>query len=151
MTRVFNKRSQILKRKTLRRNAPQQEGILWQYVKNRKINNQKFKRQYGIGRYVVDFYCPALKLVIEIDGDYHLQESVKKYDDERQNFMESMDINCLRFSNRDVEENIDIVINKISSYSLSLLRRGRVAGGGSLQGHKIKEPRRLLRFFSARG
>ena len=128
MTRVFNKRSQILKRKTLRRNAPQQEGILWQYVKNRKINNQKFKRQYSIGRYVVDFYCPALKLVIVIDGDYHLQESVKKYDTERQNFMESMDINCLRFSNRDIEENIDVVINKISSYSLSLLRRGRVAG-----------------------
>ena len=117
-----------MKRKTLRRNAPQQEGILWQYVKNRKINNQKFKRQYSIGRYVVDFYCPALKLVIEIDGDYHLQESVKKYDTERQNFMESMDINCLRFSNRDIEENIDVVINKISSYSLSLLRRGRVAG-----------------------
>lgn len=98
---------------------------MWQYLKNRKINNQKFKRQFGVGRYVADFYCPALKLVIEIDGDYHKEEETKKYDIERENFMQPLGINYLRFSNQNIENNIDAVLDKISSYSLSLRRRGR--------------------------
>ncbi|MDP2669097.1 MAG: endonuclease domain-containing protein [bacterium] len=124
MTEIFNKSSQIVKRKILRRNIPDPENVLWQYLKNRKLNNLKFRRQFSIGRYVADFYCPALLLVIEIDGDYHTKKEIKKYDADRENFMSSLEINCLRFSNRDVEENIGSVINKISSFSLSLRRRG---------------------------
>lgn len=124
MTQLFNKKSQAVKRRILRKNAPSPEHILWQAIRNRKINGQKFKRQFSIGRYVVDFYSPSLRLVIEIEGDYHAKEDVKKYDLERRKFIESLGIRFLRFSNKEVEENIDGVLDKINSFSLSLRRRG---------------------------
>ncbi len=125
MTKIFNKRTEIGKRKILRRNTPVPENILWQYLKNRKVAGQKFRRQFSIGRYVADFYCPSLRLIIEIDGPYHMQQNIKENDAEREKFMKSLEIECLRFSNTDVEENIENVINKISSFSISLRRRGR--------------------------
>ena len=121
-----------MKRKMLRKNIPTPESILWQTVRNRKINNLKFKRQFSIGRYVVDFYCPTLQLAIEIDGDYHNAKSIKEYDAERQLFIESLGISCFRFTNKDISENLESVINKIHSFSLSLRRRGikgEVKGG----------------------
>lgn len=130
MTQIFNKRSQVVKRRLLRRNAPSPEYILWQVLRNRKVNGQKFKRQVSIGRYVVDFYCPALRLAVEIEGGYHTRDSVKKYDFERRELIESLGINFLRFSNEEIEENIDNVIDKINSLSLSLRRRGLASSEG---------------------
>src|SRR3989344_346581 len=110
MTQIFNKRSQIIKRKLLRRNTPLPENILWQALRNRKVSGQKFKRQFSIGRYVVDFYCPALRLAIEIDGSYHDEKSVNEYDLERHRFVESLGLHCLHFKNKDVEKNTNCVI-----------------------------------------
>ena len=124
MTQIFNKRSQIIKRKLLRRNAPFPEDILWQALRNRKINNQKFKRQFSIERYVVDFYCPELRLAIEIDGSYHDEKSVKEYDLERHRFIQSLGLRCPYFKNEDIEENLYGVIDKINLFSLALRRRG---------------------------
>lgn len=143
MTQIFNKKSQTMKRKMLRRNIPSQESMLWHVLRNRKINNLKFKRQFSIGRYIVDFYCPALQLVIEIDGDYHNADLIKEYDADRQLLIESLGIYCLRFTNKDISGNLEGVINKIKfitssptlllrkekgekikSFSLSLRRRG---------------------------
>lgn len=128
MTEVFNKRSEIIKRKLLRRSTPAPENLLWWYLKNRKVNNLKFKRQFSIGKYVVDFYCAKLRLVIEVDGSYHNRRFVKEYDIERQKTFESLGIKVLRFSNKEIEESIEGVVDKISSVSLSLRRRGREAG-----------------------
>ncbi|OGF62921.1 hypothetical protein A2926_02350 [Candidatus Giovannonibacteria bacterium RIFCSPLOWO2_01_FULL_44_40] len=125
MTQIFNKRSQIIKRKLLRRNTSLPENILWQALRNRKASGQKFKRQFSIGRYVVDFYCPELQLVLEIDGSYHAEKSTKDYDSEKHRFVESLGLSCLHFKNKDVEKNINSVIDKINSFSLSLRRRGR--------------------------
>ena len=116
MTQIFNKRSQIIKRKLLRRNTPLPENILWQALRNRKISGQKFKRQFSIGRYVVDFYCPSLRLVIEIDGPYHIEKHIKEYDLERHRFVESLGLHCLHFKNKDIEENASGVIDKINSF-----------------------------------
>ena len=119
MTQIFNKRSQITKRKLLRKNAPHPEHILWQAIRNRKANGQKFKRQFSIDKYVVDFYCPELRLVIEIDGGYHVKESVKEYDFERQRFIESLGINLLRFSDKEILNNLEGVLNKIKALTSS--------------------------------
>src|SRR3989344_9619769 len=103
MTKVFNKKSQTPRRKLLRRNLSKAEILLWLRLKNKKINGHKFRRQYSIGRYVTDFYCPILKLAIEIDGGSHLATSSREYDKQRENFIKSFGIKILRFKNQEIE------------------------------------------------
>jgi len=84
-----------------------------------KINNwggYKFRRQYGVNKYVVDFYCPKLKLAIEIDGDSHFGNQAIKYDQKRQSYIESFGIKFLRFTNNDIYNNIDEVLEVIINY-----------------------------------
>jgi hypothetical protein len=69
VTEVFNRISEKPVRQSLRKALPAAELILWSKLKSRQVNGWKFRRQFGVGPYVVDFYCPALKLAIEIDGD----------------------------------------------------------------------------------
>ena len=92
---------------------PLPEIILWSRLKNKQLGGYKFRRQFGIGRYVVDFYCPALKLAIEIDGDSHFIDNAPQYDNQRQIFIESLGINVLRFTNRDVSHNVTGVLDAI--------------------------------------
>ena len=94
---------------------PAPEIILWQYLRNRQINGHKFRRQVSIGKYIVDFYCPKLRLAIEIDGESHFENShAINRDKERQNIIQANDITFLRFTNTDVSENTEGVIEKIS-------------------------------------
>ena len=83
-------------------------------LKNKKINNHKFRRQYSVGRYVIDFYCPILKLAVEIDGGYHFAEGAPEYDEERQRHIESYGIKFLRFSDKEVINDLPKVIKRIS-------------------------------------
>jgi very-short-patch-repair endonuclease len=71
MAQVFNKKPFTELRKDLRRIPPKPEQLIWNRIRNRQLGNCKFRRQVGIGRYVVDFYCPQKKLVIELDGESH--------------------------------------------------------------------------------
>ncbi|GEM_PF-962990 len=71
MTEIFNKSFQVDRRRMLRRSATEAEKIFWAELKNFKLSGYKFRRQYGIGSYVVDFYCVAARLAIEIDGGIH--------------------------------------------------------------------------------
>ena len=71
MNKFFNQLKQKPIRQTLRNRMTQAEKILWYYLRGRSLKGYKFRRQYGIGQYIVDFYCPAIRLVIEIDGDSH--------------------------------------------------------------------------------
>jgi len=134
MTKIFNKKTEITKRKFLRNNMPLQETILWSRLKNKQLGGYRFRRQFSIGRYVVDFYCPALKLVIEIDGDSHFVNDAEKYDKIRQNFIESLGIKFLRFTNLDIINNLNSVSEKILQtchypHLISPLIRGRKRGG----------------------
>jgi very-short-patch-repair endonuclease len=97
----------------LRRNLPKAEVILWSRLKNKGLDGYKFRRQYSIGKFVVDFYCPRLKLAIEVDGDSHFSEKSEVYDKERQRFIESFKISFLRFTNKDIYENLDEVLAAI--------------------------------------
>lgn len=71
MTQIFNKDFLKYTRKILRWQMPKAELMLWDKLKNKKLDGHKFRRQFSIGLYVVDFYCPKSKLVIELDGDNH--------------------------------------------------------------------------------
>lgn len=109
-TKLFNKKSIKITRKQLRSNMPKPEAIMWFRLKNKQINGYKFRRQYSIGPFVVDFYCPRLKLAIEIDGDSHFYKKSRGYDKERQNYIESKGVNFLRFTNNEVLKNINGVV-----------------------------------------
>jgi very-short-patch-repair endonuclease len=114
MTRHFNKKESKEKRKLLRNNAPQAEKLLWNHLKKSQIRNQKFRRQYSVDQFIVDFYCPNLKLAIEIDGPSHFKQDYQAYDNERQNYLEAFGITFLRFTNNDVYDNLYGVLLSIS-------------------------------------
>jgi very-short-patch-repair endonuclease len=80
MTELYNKTSEKEKRRSLRNNMPPAEKIVWEKLRNRQIEGCKFRRQYSIDRFVIDFYAPELKLAIEIDGDSHFQDGAQVYD-----------------------------------------------------------------------
>ena len=113
MTELFNKKSEKGKRRSLRDNMPKAEVILWSKIKNKQLG-ERFLRQYSIEKYVVDFYCPKLSLVIEVDGDVHYLTKSKIEDDTvRQKYIERLGISFLRFTNADVYKNLNGVITKL--------------------------------------
>ena len=106
--------------KKLRDNQTRSELILWQYLKQ-KPKGYKFRRQHPIGIYILDFYCHALKLVIEADGGIHTDEQVRQHDIERQQNLEVHGLKFLRFTNSEIENNIESVISKyIDNHSLNI-------------------------------
>lgn len=111
-----NKRGKALRRK-LRCDSTKAEGILWGQLRNRRIANLKFRRQYSINNYIVDFYCPELKLVIEVDGDSHCSEFARRYDAKREREIASLGIKILRVTNTDVYENLSGVVATIIALS----------------------------------
>lgn len=115
MKHIFNDSSQTEKRRKLRRNATQSERIIWQILRNRGLEGRKFRRQVSVEYFVLDFYCPELKLAIEIDGYTHDTEEAKKYDARRQMIIESYGVRFLRIRDEEVHENIESVVNKIKS------------------------------------
>jgi very-short-patch-repair endonuclease len=113
MTRLFNKTSEKEKRRVLRKNMPPAETILWSKLRGKNLNGCKFRRQYSIGPYIVDFYSPQLKLAIEIDGESHFVVGALQRDQVRQAFIESADVTVLRFTNCDIYDRLEGVVEKI--------------------------------------
>jgi very-short-patch-repair endonuclease len=110
---VLNRHSTRDKRKNLRKNQTEAEGALWERLRGRRFMGCKFFRQYGIGEYIADFYCPQHKLGIEVDGSQHHSNDSAEYDRVRADFMCSLDIRTIRFSNLDVLQNMDGVLLQI--------------------------------------
>jgi very-short-patch-repair endonuclease len=113
MSEIFNKHEMKARRQELRREMTKAEGLLWARIRNRQINGCKFRRQYSIGAYVVDFYSPENKLAIEIDGSSHERADAIEYDKNRQEEIETLGIRIMRFTNKDVLSNLDIVVKQI--------------------------------------
>jgi len=88
MTQNFNKVSEKEKRRRLRRDQTFCEKIVWTYLRDRKTLGCKFRRQYSVDHYIIDFYCPELKLAIELDGSIHDEPDQKEYDAYRQEYLE---------------------------------------------------------------
>jgi very-short-patch-repair endonuclease len=89
------------------------EIILWSKLSGKQMLGYKFRRQYGVDQYVLDFYCPRLKLAIEVDGESHFMPGAEEQDKARQEYIEAYGIRFLRFMNPDVCENIDGVCQDI--------------------------------------
>ena len=114
MTQLYNKNSEKEKRRKLRQDIVKAEKIIWDKIRNRQIEDCKFRRQYSVDKYVIDFYSPILKLAIEIDGESHFQDGVAEYDRKRQSYIEYLGITFLRFTNNDVYDNLDAVLESIA-------------------------------------
>lgn len=112
---IFNRSRQTPVRQTLRNNLTTPEQKLWASIRNKQLG-VKFRRQYGIGRYVVDFYCTELGLVIELDGDSHYEEGAQEYDRVRDAYMVSLGLQVLRFNNPDVMGNLNGVLMEICRF-----------------------------------
>jgi very-short-patch-repair endonuclease len=100
----------------LRNNMTLGEVLLWQRLKRKQMRGYDFDRQRPIDRYIVDFYCKDLKLAIEIDGSSHDGEEAKVNDRIRQERLESLGVRFLRFNDRDVKQNIEMVVNAIEHW-----------------------------------
>ncbi|VAX26089.1 hypothetical protein MNBD_IGNAVI01-850 [hydrothermal vent metagenome] len=105
----------------LRKNSTHSERILWEIVRNRKLNGFKINRQFPIfydlngveNFFIADFYCHQKKLVIEIDGGYHQRQI--DYDKIRTEIINSLGIKVIRFKNEEIENNLKDVLNKIKN------------------------------------
>lgn len=106
--------------RNLRKKQTNAEGILWQHIRNRKLEGYKFRRQFPIGRYIADFYCNKARLVIEIDGDIHKRADKIEYDKIRQEEIEARNITVIRFSNEDITNCLEIVIGTLTRVLNSL-------------------------------
>jgi len=114
MTLLYNKTDNLKLRRKLRRNQPDTERMVWSKLRNRQVLGFKFKRQYGVGSYIVDYCCPEAKVVVEIDGDSHyLNNDVKEKEKKRQIYIEGVGFKVLRFTNKDVRENLEGVLEVI--------------------------------------
>ncbi|MEI8344057.1 MAG: endonuclease domain-containing protein [Candidatus Moraniibacteriota bacterium] len=100
----------------LRKNATPQEIIFWSKIRAKRFQGLKFKRQYSIGKYIIDFVCLEKKLIIELDGWQHGEENQKKYDKERTEFLEKLGFKIMRFWNNEVNNNIEGIFLKIAKF-----------------------------------
>jgi very-short-patch-repair endonuclease len=99
--------------KKLRANTTPHERALWRALKELPVEGTHFRRQAPIGAYVVDFFCPAKRLIIELDGGHHNDEETEKYDRERQAWLEQEGYRVIRFWNSDFTGNFNAVIEQI--------------------------------------
>ena len=102
--------SSFRKARRLRENMTQAEEILWKRISNKGVKGLKFRKQHPRHLFIVDFYCHKLGLIIEIDGEYHNDEEQKKLDKERGELLTFQDLNIIRFTNQEVYDNVDRVI-----------------------------------------
>lgn len=115
MARIHNRGHLKQTRKDLRNNATAAEATLWRFLQKSQLEGRKFRRQHSIGNYIVDFYCPEEKLVVELDGEGHFHQSGFEYDQERTSYLQSLNLRVLRFENEEVFKATESVLSKIKS------------------------------------
>ncbi len=104
----------LKKARYLRKNQTEAEELLWQLLRNRQLANKKFRRQHPIREgFILDFYCHAEKLAVEVDGGYHKSENQQKADAERTGELNQMGIRIIRFTNKQVLEETEKVLKEI--------------------------------------
>lgn len=99
--------------RNLRQNQTNAEQRLWGHLRNRQLEDHKFKRQYWIENYIVDFICIEKRLAVELDGSQHADEPVAENDQQRSAFLEAHGIKVLRFWNNEVFDNLEGVLENI--------------------------------------
>jgi len=97
----------------LRENMTDAERHLWAKIRMKQINGYQFYRQKPIGDYIVDFFCPRAKLVIEVDGSQHFSDEMTEYDRIRAEYMKGLGLRVLRFANTEVLKHVEGVVESI--------------------------------------
>jgi very-short-patch-repair endonuclease len=110
---IYNNPKKTEKRKELRNEGTAPEAVLWTYLQKRQLLGKKFRRQYSIGRYIVDFYCPECSLIVELDGARHFSILREDYEFERTRYLQKQGLQILRFENRLIRENAESVLETI--------------------------------------
>ncbi|WP_313113999.1 endonuclease domain-containing protein [Aequorivita sediminis] len=87
-------------RRRLRNNATPAEAFLWKYLQRSQLEGRKFRRQHSIQNYIMDFYCASEGLIIELDGQVHINPKAEEYDRKRDTFLEDMGFIVLRYENK---------------------------------------------------
>jgi very-short-patch-repair endonuclease len=111
-----NPESQTILRRELRNHSTSAEATLWKLLKNSQAGGYKFRRQHGIGPFVLDFYCPLLRLCIELDGGVHQMPLADVKDEMRTKFLNEQGITVLRFENDVVWRNPQSIVEKIIEF-----------------------------------
>ena len=115
---LFNRKSLKPLRSYLRNNSTSAESVLWNQLKSKNLEGRKFRRQQSIGNYIVDFYCPSEKLIVELDGDPHGDPIQIQRDISRDKYLGALGFTVLRFENRFVFQEPEIVLNEIKKVFL---------------------------------
>ncbi len=122
------KQVKVAQARKFRKEQTKAEEVLWRLLRNKLMLEFKFRRQYIVKGFILDFYCPKAKLGIELDGGVHLKQ--KDFDSARQQLIEANGIKILRFTNSDVFNKSESVLKTIANNlladftALSLKRRG---------------------------
>ncbi len=113
MPRLFNRARQTPLRQHLRTEGTHAEAVLWSHLKNRQAGGLRFRRQFGVGPYVLDFYCPEIRLAVEVDGSGHADAWQAEYDAERTRHLATVGIRVVRFDNQSVTDAPEAVVAAI--------------------------------------
>jgi very-short-patch-repair endonuclease len=110
---LYNDATIKLHRRRLRKNATDAERTLWSILRGRQMADLKFFRQYSVGPYILDFYCPEQRLAIEIDGGQHADVYGQQHDAHRDRYLRDLNIRVIRFWNNEVLQNIEGIGERI--------------------------------------
>ncbi|WP_100629859.1 endonuclease domain-containing protein [Algoriphagus formosus] len=110
--------------KELREQMTPAEQILWEKLRANRLNGLHFRRQHPVSKYIVDFFCHEYLLALEIDGGIHQSEDQRIRDNGREEDLQQLDLNILRFSNDEVLNEIQTVLNRILS-EIERIRKGK--------------------------
>jgi len=113
MKQIHNRKELLTKRKELRKNLTPAEAFLWKYLKVKQLEGRRFQKQHSINAYIVDFYCAAEKLVIELDGEVHQNSNAQEYDEKRTKELEALGFTVIRFENKMVFDKLPSVLKEI--------------------------------------
>ena len=117
---LYNNTGLKTRRRELRKNQTDAEKVMWRYLRRRAMEGLKFFRQYGIGPYTIDFYCPQIRLAIEIDGGQHAENNGMAKDTIRRKYLEKENISVIRFWNNEVLRQKEAVVEKIAETAVRL-------------------------------
>ncbi len=103
----------IERARDLRKRMTETEKLLWAQLRAKKLAGLKFRRQHPIWIFITDFYCHEVKLVVELDGGIHQESEQKQWDENRTAELERFEIQVIRFTNKEVFENLEVVLKTI--------------------------------------
>ncbi len=113
---IHNRKAMEEVRRELRKDPTPCESLLWARLRGSQLSGYKFRRQHSIGVYILDFYCPAKRLCIEVDGNVHNNAAAIAHDKERDETLAQLIIKTIRFTNNEVATDIDCVLKEITAF-----------------------------------